>query len=310
MESVFERRREELMRRIGPHAVAIIHGTRPARRNRDVDHRYRPPSDMLYLTGFSEPESFAVLAPGKPEKFTLFVRPKDREQETWTGRRIGVEGAVSLLGANAAHPVGELPAKLLELCDGMEEVHFIPGDEADLDALVMRTVSQLKAGERRGRRAPTRLIDLLTTLHEMRLIKDEDALGKLRRAVAITEEAHLLAMAAARPGVHEYEIEALLDYTFRRRGGEGPGYGSIVGGGDNATILHYVENAAVLNAGELLLVDAGGEYRGFTADVTRTYPIGGRFSEAQRRVYDVVLETEKTCIEMVRPGATIDGIAA
>jgi len=308
MQNVYARRREELMRRLGPKAVALVHGTRPARRNSDVEHKYRAPSDLLYLTGFGEPESFAVIAPGRDEKFVMFVRPRDPERETWTGRRLGVEGAVAKLGADMAHPVGELPEKLKALLDGADELHYLPGDEREVDQLVIDAVRALRDEERRGRRAPKRLVDLRATLHEMRLVKDEDALEKLRRAVDITAEAHLAAMRAARPGVYEYEVEALIDYTFRRRGGTGPGYGTIVGGGANATILHYVDNQDPLRQGDLLLIDAGGEYQGFTADVTRTFPVGAKFAPAQRRVYDVVLEAQERCIELCIPGATIDGI--
>ena len=310
MDPAFSQRREALMARIGPRAVAIIHGTHAARRNSDVEHRYRAPSDLLYLTGLTEPESFAVLTPGRAERLTLFVRPRDPDKEVWTGRRLGLEGALGTLGADRAHPIEELPARLLDLCDGCDEVHYLPGDERSVDELVLGTVAALRAGERRGRRAPTRIVDLRATLHELRLIKDDAGLLALRRAVAIAAEAHREAMRSARPGMREYEVEALVDYTFRRRGASGPGYGTICGGGDNATILHYVDNNDTLRAGELLLIDAGAEVDGFTSDVTRTFPPGGRFSPAQRRVYQLVLDTEKACIAMVRPGADIEQIHA
>lgn len=287
-------------------------GSRAAHRNGDVEYPYRAPSDLLYLTGMAEPESWAVLRAGDEQPFTMFVRPRDPERETWTGRRLGVEGAVARLGADRAFPTEALREKLAELCDGAEELHYSLGESREVDELVLGAVASLRAGERRGRRAPLRLVDLRATLHEMRLVKDETDLARLRRAVAITAEAHEAAMRAARDGVGEHELEALIDYTFRRRGGTGPGYGTIVGGGANATILHYVDNRDVLRGGELLLIDAGGEYEGLTADVTRTFPVGGkgggRFSEAQRRLYEVVLDAEKRCIELVRPGADIEAI--
>lgn len=303
-------RRERLMTRLGPRAVAILHGSRLARRNGDVDHRYRAPSDLLYLTGLTEPEACAVLTPGRPERFTLFLRPRDPEREIWTGRRLGVEGALTHLGADRAHPIEELRQRLPDLIDGADELHYLPGDDREVDELVLSTVASLRAAERRGRRAPLRIVDLRATLHEQRLIKDPEALASLRRAVHITAEAHAAAMRAARPGMHEYEIEALVEYTFRRRGASGPGYGTIVGGGANATVLHYVDNSDPLAAGQLLLIDAGAEWGGFTADITRTFPIGARFTPAQRRVYQLVLDTEKSCIERVRPGATIEAIHA
>jgi Xaa-Pro aminopeptidase len=304
---VFAQRRQRFMERIGPGAVAVVGGKRLSVRNGDVEHRFRQTSDLWWLTGFTEPEALAVIAPGKPQPFTLFVRPRDPERETWTGRRAGIEGARERFGADAAFPVDAIATELPRLIDGAEEVLFVPGDDGDLDRLVLDAIARARAGERRGSRAPRRIGDLRWTLHELRLIKDDDALAKLRRAVAVTREAHVGAMRAARDGVHEYELEALIDYTFRKAGGF-PGYGTIVGGGENATILHYVDNDRPLRRGELLLIDAGGEIDGFTADVTRTYPIGARFSPAQRRCYELVLAVEKACVASVRPGNDIEKI--
>jgi Xaa-Pro aminopeptidase len=305
--NVYAARRQQLMERIGPRAVAIIGGKKLSVRNSDVEHRFRQTSDLWYLTGFTEPEALAVLAPGRAEKFTLFVRPRDPERETWNGRRAGIDGARTRFGADQSFPVEQMGAELVKLCDGAEEILYVPGDDDELDHLVLSTMSQLRHAERRGMRAPRRIGDLRWTLHELRLIKDADALGKMRRAGEVTRDAHTAAMRAARDGVKEYEIEALLDYTFRKNGGH-PGYGTIVGGGVNATILHYVDNAEPLKKGELLLVDAGCEVDGFTADVTRTYPIGARFSPAQRRCYELVLAVEKACVAAVKPGNSIDAI--
>jgi Xaa-Pro aminopeptidase len=307
MSNPYALRRQALMDRIGPKAVAIVGGKRITHRNSDVEHRFRQSSDVLYLTGFVEPETLVVLTPGREKKYTLFVRPRDPERETWTGRRAGVEGAVQKHGADQAFSVAQLSTELPKLVDGAEEIQYVPGEEHEIDELILKVLGELRAGERRGMRAPTRIQDLRTTLHELRLVKDDDALGKLRRAAAITAEAHIAAMKAARGGVNECEIEALIDYTFRKHGGH-TGYGTICGGGVNATILHYVDNDQPLTRGELLLVDAGGELDGFTADVTRTYPIGARFSPAQKRAYEMVLEVEKRCIAAVKPGATVDGI--
>jgi Xaa-Pro aminopeptidase len=309
MSTPYAARRQAFMERIGPRAVAILGGKKIAQRNSDVEHRFRQSGDVLYLTGFHEPETVVVIAPGREQKFVMFVRPRDPERETWTGRRAGVEGAREKFGAEAAFPVGELDAQLPKLLDGADEVLFVPGEDGEMDQRIVRAITELRALERRGARAPTQLTDLRRSLHELRLLKDEDALAKLRRAAGITAEAHTAAMRAARDGVNECEIEALIDYTFRRRGGF-PGYGTICGGGANATILHYVDNAEPLRRGQLLLVDAGCEIDGFTADVTRTYPIGARFSPAQKRAYELVLEVEKRCIAAVKPGATVDGIHA
>jgi Xaa-Pro aminopeptidase len=307
--SVYAARRARLMELLGPRAALILASAPERLRNGDTDYKFRQDSDLLYLTGFAEPGTTLVLRPGHPETpFVLFVRPRDPAAETWTGRRAGVEGAVSEHGADAAFPAGELDAKLPEILSGVEELHFPFGREPALDATVSRVLARLRTSERRGRRAPTRLVDARLSVHELRLVKSPDEVAVQRRAAAITAEAHAAAMRAARPGVNEGEIEALIDYTFRRRGGTGPGYPTIVGGGVNATILHYVENNAPLAAGQLLLVDAGCEVDGYTADVTRTFPVGGRFGAAQRRLYEVVLETQVAAIEAVKPGATIDGI--
>ena len=305
--NVYAARRQQLMEKLGPRAVAIIGGKKLSVRNSDVEHRFRQSSDLWYLTGFTEPEALAVIAPGRAEKFTLFVRPRDPERETWTGRRAGIDGARAKFGADQAFPVEAVTSELPKILDGAEEISYVPGDDGDLDQLVLSTMAHLRQAERRGMRAPRRISDLRWTLHELRLIKDADALAKMRRAVDVTRQAHTGAMRAARDGVKEYEIEALIDYTFRRNAGH-PGYGTIVGGGVNATILHYVDNTEPLKKGELLLVDAGCEVDGFTADVTRTYPIGAKFSPAQRRCYELVLAVEKACIAAVKPGHSIDGI--
>jgi Xaa-Pro aminopeptidase len=193
---------------------------------------------------------------------------------------------------------------------GAEEIHYPFGREPELDAAVGRLLGRLRAAERRGRRAPVRLADARLTLHEMRLVKSPDEIATLRRAAAITAEAHVAAIRAARIGAGEHEIEAVIDYTFRRRGGSGPGYPTIVGAGANATILHYVENRAALARGQLLLIDAGCEIDGYTADVTRTSPVAAPFSPPQRRLYEAVLETQQAAIEAVKPGATLDAIHA
>jgi Xaa-Pro aminopeptidase len=302
-------RRARLMELLGPRAALVLTSPPERLRNGDTDYKFRQDSDILYLTGFAEPGTTLVLRPAHPETpFVLFVRPRDPAAETWTGRRAGLEGATRDYGADAAFPANELDAKLPEILAGAEELHFPFGRDPALDGTVSRALARLRASERRGSRAPVRLVDARLSVHELRLVKSPDEVAVQRRAAEITAEAHTAAMRAARPGVNEGEIEALIDYTFRRRGGTGPGYPTIVGGGVNATILHYVENAAPLAAGELLLVDAGCEVDGYTADVTRTFPVGGRFSEPQRRLYEVVLETQLAAIEAVKPGATVDAI--
>ena len=305
--SVFARRRDAYMQAIGPRSVAVLRSPPEVPFGH---HRFRQSSDIYYLTGFTEPDTTVVLRPGAEEPFVMFVRPRDPEREVWDGRRAGVEGAVARFGASAAYPAGELAERLPELLANREDLQYGLGVDPAFDRIVTRALAQLRALERRGKRPPLRVVDPRATLHEMRLRKDAGEIDLLRRAAAITAEAHRAAMAAARPGVGEHELEAIIEYTFRRRGGAGPGYSTIVGGGENATILHYIENAAPLREGDLVVVDAGCELGFYTADVTRTFPVSGRFSPAQRRMYEVVLRAQEEAIEMTRPGVTIDDLHA
>jgi Xaa-Pro aminopeptidase len=306
--SIYAERRARLCERLGGNAALLLMSPPERLRNGDAHYKYRQDSDILYLTGFAEPGAAVLLRPGHATPFVLFVRPRDPAAETWTGRRAGVEGAVNLFGANAGFSCDELDDKLADIVAGAEEIHYPFGREPEQDAAVARLLGRLRASERRGRRAPVRLVDARVTLHEMRLLKSPGEIATLRRAAEITAEAHMAAMLSARDGGSEREIEALVDYTFRKSGGTGPGYGTIVGAGANATILHYVENASPLERGKLLLIDAGCEVDGYTADVTRTFPIGAGFSPPQRRFYEAVLETQQAAIEMVKPGATLDQI--
>lgn len=307
--TVFARRREAFMQALGPRAVAVLHSPPEAHRNGDQHFRFRQSSDIYYLTGFAEPDATLVLRPGAAaEQFVLFVRPRDREREVWDGRRAGVEGAVSDFGADVAYPAAELERRLLELVAGAEDLCYGLGYDPAFDAVIARLIADLRLRERRGQRPPRRVVDPRTLLHEMRLRKSPEEVALLRQAAAITAEAHTAAMSAAAPGVGEHELEALIDYTFRRRGGSGPGYGTIVGSGANATILHYVDNDHPLRDGDLVLVDAGCEFQFYTADVTRTFPVSGRFSGPQRRCYELVLAAEEDAIRAARPGVTLDDL--
>ncbi len=307
--SPHEQRRRRYMDAIGPRGVAVVHATPEAVRNGDVQFRYRQSSDLYYLTGFAEPEATLILRPGAEDgEVVLLVRPRDRERETWDGRRAGVEGAVERYGADAAYPTSELAERLPDLIGDRDDLYYSLGVEPAFDTIIAGTLAQMRARERRGRRAPRRVVDPRDVLHEMRLYKTAEELDAMRRAAAITCEAHAAAMAAAGPGVGEHELEALLDYTFRRRGGAGPGYNTIVGAGENATILHYIENDQPLADGDLVLIDAGCEYDFYTADVTRTFPASGRFTDVQRRCYEMVLRAQEAGVAMARPGTTIDEI--
>ena len=306
----FAERRAAYMKALGPRAVALCHSPPEALRNGDAHYRFRQSSDLHYLTGFSEPEATLVIRPGAPEgqRVTLFVRPRDPAREVWDGRRAGIDGARRDFGADQAFAADELEQRLPELVGNADELHYSLAADPAFDALVLKTLASLRQSERRGLRPPRRVVDPRGVLHEMRLIKSPGEVDILRRAAAITAEAHTAAMRAAAPGVAEYQLEALIDYTFRRAGGSGPGYTTIVGAGANATVLHYIENHAQLGPTDLVLVDAGCELELYTADVTRTFPVSGRFSPAQRRVYQVVLEAQERAIAMVRPGVTLEDL--
>ncbi len=280
-------------------------------RNADSEYLFRQDSDFAWLTGFEEPDAAALLFAEprlrRPD-YVLFVRPRDREKEIWTGFRAGVEGARSGLGADEAHPVGELEAKLLEYLNVAGPLWYRLGFSAEWDARVISLLRQLRSKARAGARTPDPVRDPGSILHEMRLVKTPDEVERLRRAAEITAEAHLAAMRDGRPGAREYQVQSEIEYAFRRRGGSGPGYGTIVAAGANAVVLHYRAGDAELKEGDLCLVDAGGEYQLYTADVTRTFPVSGQFTPAQRKVYDVVLAAELAGIEAVKPGATVDGV--
>ena len=295
------------MRRMEKDSVAILPSARSAQRSNDTDYRYRPDSDFYYLTGFDEPEAIAVIAPAdEGQRYTLFVRPRDPEREIWDGRRAGVEGARQTYGADAAFPITEFHSKLSELLNNKRNLYYRIGSYPEHDEHILKELSQMRMMVRRGISAPQAVIDPATILHEMRLIKTDEEVDLMQRSADIASEAHREAMKTARPGMNEFEIEALVEYVFRRNGALAPAYTSIVGGGANATILHYINNDAPLRDGDLLLVDAGAEYKGYASDITRTFPVNGRFTDAQRDVYNLVLEAQTSCIEMLKPGVTME----
>jgi Xaa-Pro aminopeptidase len=296
----------EFIRRMEPDAVAVIPAAREVTRSNDTEYRFRQDSDFYYLTGFNEPDAVAVVAPSREERFTLFVRPRDREKETWTGRRAGIEGARERYGADAAFSVEEFPEKLSELLDGARTLYYRLGGNAEFDQLLLRQLARMRALGWRKAKPPQTITDPGVLLHEMRLVKTDEEVALMQRAADIAAEAHREAMRASRPGAKEYEIEALIEYVFRRSGAAGPAYNTIIGSGVNATILHYINNDAELKDGDLLLIDAGAEYEGFASDITRTFPVSGRFTAAQRELYQLVLDCQEECVRMVRPGVDME----
>ena len=301
-----EHRRRLMARLAREGAAAVIPTARHKLRNHDCEYRFRPDSDFWYLTGFAEPQATLVLLPerggdGSGESL-LFLRDRDPAQETWTGRRLGVEAAPELLGVDGARPIESLMKDLPELLQGYERLVYRTGVDEARDRDLLEVINTLRGKARGGVRPPVELVDHVATIHELRLHKSEAELALMRRAAEVTTEAHLAAMAAATPGGNECEVDAIVEYTFRRRGSTGPAYTNIVAGGANATILHYVQNDAELVDGELLLLDAGAEWDYYASDVTRTFPVNGRFSEAQRALYEVVLRAQRAAVDHVRPG--------
>jgi Xaa-Pro aminopeptidase len=305
---MFAARRKALLDAMGQ-GVMIIPAPPTFIRNNDVEHDYRQGSDLYYLTGFDEPDSVLVLSTEHPEqRAVLFLRARDPERETWDGPRLGVERAPDALGIDAAFVIRELDERLPGYLENVKRVHYRIGLDRRFDEHFLSAMDVVRMRARRGGEYPSEIVDPGVLLHEMRLKKSKDEIDVMRRAAVITREAHLAAMRAARPGRFEYEVEAELLRTFRAHGSERPAYGSIVGAGPNATILHYRKNDRRLEEGDLLLIDAGAEFGYYASDVTRTFPVSGTFSAPQRAVYEVVLKSQLAAIEAVRPGATIEGL--
>lgn len=300
---IFQRRREELMRRMQP-GLAIFASAPVYPRNGDVSHSYRQDSDFFYLTGFEEPGSLALLRPQAEQRFVLFVPERNKEMEIWNGRRAGPEGARSKYGADEAHTLEEIDGKVPEYLRDIVRMYVHLGGNESFDQRVMGWLNKVRAMKRQGFNAPTEMHDPSEIVHEMRVLKTDDDLGYLREACRISAEAHVRAMKSTRPGLNEFEIEAEISYYCARNGAARMGYTSIVAGGDNANILHYVQNDMGLADGDLLLVDAGCEYGMYTADITRTWPVSGKFSQPQREVYDCVLRAQLAGIEKCRDGVS------
>lgn len=273
-----------------------------ALRNRDTPYPYRYDSYFYWLTGFAEPEAVLVLVAGRRSRQILFCREKDAERELWDGRRYGPKAAAEVFGFDAAYPIDQLDKRIGRYLADQPALHYVIGRDPAWDTRVLAWLNAVRARARAGVRAPQRLIDARALLDELRLIKDAHELTLMRRAADISAAAHRRAMRAAAPGRYEYEIEAELLYEFRRHGAEAPAYTPIVAGGARACVLHYVANDQPLRAGELLLIDAGAEYGGYAADITRTFPVNGRFSGPQRAVYEIVLSAQAAAIAEVRPG--------
>ncbi len=306
--SEFAQRRQRLARRLGSDSAAIFVSGADTIRNGDVEYPFRQTSTFYYLTGFEEPDSVAVIRPGHEQPYVLFVRPFDPDMAIWVGPRAGVEGAVEHHGADAAYPIEELEIRLPELLRDASTLWFSLGAHPVVEPMITRLVAARRSASQRGARAVEAVRDPGPLVDELRLIKSNAELQALQRAIDITGAGFEAAMRATRPGMHEFEVQAVLEAEYRRGGSPRDSFPTIAAAGDNACTLHYTTNRDVLEDGELLLIDTGAEYDYYSADVTRTYPANGKFSRAQRDVYDIVLEAQRRAIELVAPGVAFHDV--
>ncbi|WP_017938089.1 Xaa-Pro aminopeptidase [Zestomonas thermotolerans] len=301
--SEYARRRKALMAQMEPNSIAILPAAPVYIRNRDVEHVYRQDSDFQYLSGFPEPEAVLVLIPGREHgEYILFCRERDPERELWDGLRAGQEGAIRDYGADDAFPIGDIDDILPGLIEGRERVYYSIGSNQEFDQRLMEWINVIRSKARQGAQPPKEYVALDPLLHDMRLYKSAAEVKVMREAAAISARAHIRAMQASRPGLYEYHLEAELDYEFRKGGAKMPAYGSIVAAGRNACILHYRENDAPLRDGDLVLIDAGCEIDCYASDITRTFPVNGRFSPEQKAIYELVLEANLEAMKYIAPG--------
>lgn len=299
----YARRRAALLQQLPQNSVALVSASHLKTRNRDAEYAFRQDSDFYYLTGFNEPDALLLLIPGRAEgEFVLFCPPRDPQMEIWTGYRAGPEGCVRDFGADQAFALEELEQQMPRLLDGVHRLYYALGSDETLDTRVRGWLNQVRAQSRQGAQAPEELVLLDNLLHEQRLFKSAAELDVMRRAADISAEAHCRAMRLSRPGLYEYQLEAEITGYCMQQGARFQAYSPIVGGGANGCILHYIDNSAELKDGDLVLIDAGCELDNYASDITRTFPVNGRFSPQQRALYQLVLDTQLACIDAMQPG--------
>ena len=303
----FDRRRQALLAQMQPGSAAIIFAAPEAARNADSEYPYRQSSDFWYFTGFNEPEAALVLIKSNDthNHSVLFNRVRALTDEIWFGSRLGQQAAPAKLGVDRALAFSEIDDQLYQLLNGLDAVYHAQGEYAYADDILFRALDKLRKGSRQNLTAPPAGIDWRPIVHELRLFKSAEELEVMRRAGEITALAHTRAMQKCRPGMFEYQLEGEIHHEFTRHGARYPSYNTIVGGGENGCILHYTENESELRDGELVLIDAGCEYQSYAGDITRTFPVNGKFTPAQRAIYDIVLESLETALRLYRPGTSI-----
>ncbi|ELY4220265.1 Xaa-Pro aminopeptidase [Cronobacter sakazakii] len=306
----FLRRRQALLAKMAPASAALIFAAPEATRSADSEYPYRQNSDFWYFTGFNEPEAVLVLIKSDEthSHSVIFNRLRDKTAEIWFGRRLGQEAAPAKLGVDRALAFNEIDEQLYQLLNGLDVVYHAQGEYAYADTIVFTALDKLRRGARQNLSAPATLTDWRPWVHEMRLFKSPEELAVMRRAGEISALAHTRAMQKCRPGMYEYQLEGEILHEFTRHGARFPSYNTIVGGGENGCILHYTENECQLRDGDLVLIDAGCEYKGYAGDITRTFPVNGKFTPAQRAVYDIVLESLETALRLFRPGTSIQDV--
>jgi Xaa-Pro aminopeptidase len=299
----YQQRRQDLMNHMEPNSIAILASANPILRNGDSEYRFRQSSDLYYLTGFNEAHSVLVLIPGREQgQCLLFCQEKDPLKELWNGRLLGPEAAITQLGLDDAFPIGDIDDILPGLIEGRERVYYAMGKDEQFDHRVMEWVKVIRKKVRSGAHSPGEFLVLDHLLHEMRLIKSKAEIDVMREAGQIAVRAHKRAMQVCKPGLYEYQVEAEFMHEFFKSGCRAPAYTSIVAGGDNACILHYNENNQILQDGDLLLIDAGCEFESYASDITRTFPVNGKFTPEQKAIYELVLKAQLEAIEQVKPG--------
>lgn len=302
---IYQRRRNELTNQISQNDIVIVPTSRVQPRNGDVEYQFRPDSDFYYLTGFEEPEAVAVIIPGRARgEFIIFCREKDTLREMWDGRRAGLEGAMEFYAADDAFPISDMNDILPGLMEEREKIYTPVGRYPGFDSKLLSWINKIKKDTRSGKHAPYELVDLNHLLHEQRLIKRKDEIALMRKASKMSALGHKRAMQVCRPGMFEYQVQAEMECEFRKGGSHYNAYPSIVAGGENSCILHYTENRSVLNDGELLLIDAGAEFECYAADISRTFPVNGKFSAEQRALYDIVLAAQEAAFEKCAVGCS------